>query len=98
MQDFNDDSPVPAKDVRLYTLHDLKQKPAWSLIDLSVMLGLPLSSLTQVMAEHPLPSFKLGRRVYVLQADAMDWLEEMSIKTSQHQTVTKRRRNSRRAA
>jgi hypothetical protein len=81
-------------DTRPSSLYDLKQRPAWDLVDWSIMLGLPLSTLQQILQEHPAPTFKLGRRVFILQADASDWLNDMSIKTAMH-TVTRRRRKVR---
>ena len=65
------------------TLVEINQRPAWSISDFASMLGLPLSTMVQVLAEHPAQTFKIGRRVYILKPDAMDWLNDLSIQTAQ---------------
>ncbi|GAA6143678.1 hypothetical protein [Hydrogenophaga sp. 5NK40-0174] len=53
-------------------------KPAWSFEELCVVLGLPESTVEQLARQDPRPPFfLLGRRRYILQADALDWLQDM---------------------
>jgi hypothetical protein len=53
---------------------DIAQKPCWDLSDLSTMLDLPHSTLIKVIDEHPAPLFLLGRKKYIWQKDAIEWL------------------------
>lgn len=54
------------------------QKPAWTFEEFSAVLGLPESTLEDLARQDPAPPFfLLGRRRYILQADALDWLEAM---------------------
>lgn len=48
-------------------------KPAWSFEELCVVLGLPDSTVEVIAREQPAPPFfLLGRRRYILRADALD--------------------------
>ena len=73
------------------TKQELFAAPAWDLVDLSFMLGLPLSTLKKVLADHPAPLFLLGRRKYILKEDAIDWLREISLRNAHTPRRNKRR-------
>lgn len=57
---------------------DVSQKPVWDLVDLSLMIGLPFSTLLKVLDEHPAPLFLLGRKKYIDRQDALDWLKSVA--------------------
>ncbi len=60
------------------SLGDLIAKPVWSFTDLTQIFGLPVSTLEQVLREHPAPFFLLGRRRFIKRGDAMDWLDDVA--------------------
>lgn len=57
---------------------ELNQKPAWSLKEFCFMSGLPLSSMQALLAANEAPMFKLGRRLFILRDDAVEWIYSMA--------------------
>ncbi len=61
-------------------LGDLIAAPALPLADIALFLDLPLSTVDKLRAQGKGPKcFKLGRRLYVRQADLREWLDAMAI-------------------
>ncbi|MFC3683418.1 hypothetical protein [Hydrogenophaga luteola] len=53
-------------------------KPAWTFDELCAVLGLPPATLELIARQEPAPPFfLLGRRRYILQADALEWLQDV---------------------
>jgi hypothetical protein len=53
-------------------------KPAWTFDEFRAVLGLPPATLELLARQEPPPPFfLLGRRRYILRADALNRLEEM---------------------
>ena len=71
----------------------LMQLPAIPATDFfSTVLGLPASTAEELIAQGQAPRmFLLGRRRYVLQADALAWLDQIA----ESNTYVKRRNNKR---
>jgi hypothetical protein len=57
----------------------LNAAPAMPLADFAAALDLPMSTMEKLRASGKGPrTFKLGRRLYVRQADQRDWLDAMA--------------------
>jgi len=62
----------------LIKIQEIKARPVWSLEDLSVITGMPPSSIRVQMARVPLVgAFTIGRRINFMQEAALDWLETL---------------------
>lgn len=57
---------------------ELSHKPAWSFAEFSAMAGVPVSSMQQILDVHEAPLFKIGRRLFILREDAIEWIQEMA--------------------
>jgi len=65
--------------LRRRRLGDLISAPALPLADVALFLDLPLSTVDKLRAQGKGPrTFKLGRRLYVRQADLREWLDAMA--------------------
>ena len=65
---------------RARRLGDLIAAPALPVGDVALFLGLPTSTIDLLRAQGKGPRcFKLGRRLYVRQADLRDWLDAMAV-------------------
>jgi predicted DNA-binding transcriptional regulator AlpA len=65
---------------RARRLGDLIAAPALPLADVAMFLDLPLSTVDKLRAQGKGPKcFKLGRRLYVRQADLREWLDHMAV-------------------
>ena len=61
-------------------MSDLIAAPALPVADVALFLGLPLSTVDKLRAQGKGPKcFRLGRRLYVLQADLRAWLDAMAV-------------------
>jgi hypothetical protein len=70
---------VPDYEERARRLGSLIAAPALPLADVSLFLDCPLSTLDMLRAQGRGPrTFKIGRRLYVRQADLRDWLDSMA--------------------
>lgn len=70
---------VPDSIERARRLGDLIAAPALPLADIAVFLGLPLSTVDKLRSQGKGPKcFRLGRRLYVRQADMREWLDRMA--------------------
>ena len=67
--------PLPTHHIQI---EQVSTKPLWSVIDLSIVLDCPTSTLNQVIAENPAPFFLLGRRKVIFREDALKWLREVA--------------------
>jgi hypothetical protein len=64
---------------RARRLGDLIAAPALPLADVALFLDLPLSTVDKLRAQGRGPKcFRLGRRLYVRQADLRGWLDRMA--------------------
>jgi hypothetical protein len=61
---------------------ELAASPALSVEEFAQLISLPLSTLEEVFKSHQPPLFLLGRRKYLLREDALQWLQEMSLRTA----------------
>jgi len=58
---------------------DLIAAPALPLIEVALFLDLPVSTLNKLHTQGRGPrTFKIGRRLYVRQADLRAWLDELA--------------------
>ena len=57
---------------------ELIHKPVWSFSELAKIFGLPASTLEGLAKDHPARFFVMGRRRFIKQADAMDWLDDVA--------------------
>ena len=65
---------------RARRLGDLIAAPAMPLAEVAMFLDLPLSTVDKLRATGKGPKcFKLGRRLYVRQADLREWLDRMAV-------------------
>lgn len=71
---------------------DLMARPALSFHDACALLDIPASTMHEVNREFPLPSFKIGRRIYIMRDDFIDWLDNLSGQTAVVPKLTKRRK------
>lgn len=79
MQNTSRDS-IPDYQERAHRLGDLIAAPALPLADIALFLDLPLSTVDKLRAQGKGPHcFKLGRRLYVRQADLREWLDQMAV-------------------
>lgn len=70
---------IPDYAERARRLGDLIAAPALPLADIALFLDLPLSTVDKLRAQGKGPKcFKLGRRLYVRQADLRSWLDAMA--------------------
>lgn len=67
--------PLPTHHIQI---EQVATKPIWSILDLSIVLEVPTSTLNQVIAENPAPFFLLGRRKVIFREDALQWLREVA--------------------
>lgn len=67
--------PLPTHHVQI---EQVATKPIWTMLDLSIILDVPTSTLNQVIAENPAPFFMLGRRKAIFREDALNWLREVA--------------------
>ena len=64
---------------RVRRMSDLINAPALPIADLALFLDLPLSTIDKLRMQGRGPKcFKLGRRLYVRQADLRAWLDVMA--------------------
>ena len=64
---------------RAQRLGDLIAAPVLPLADIALLLDLPLSTIDKLRAQGKGPKcFKIGRRLYVRQADLRAWLDTMA--------------------
>lgn len=78
MQTPRDDIPDYAE--RSRRMNDLIAAPALPVADVALFLDLPLSTIDKLRAQGKGPKcFRLGRRLYVRQADLREWLDAMSV-------------------
>jgi predicted DNA-binding transcriptional regulator AlpA len=76
---MTDRDAIPSYAERSQRLGDLIACPALPLADVALFLDLPLSTVDKLRAQGKGPRcFKLGRRLYVRQADLRDWLDQMA--------------------
>lgn len=74
-----DRDAIPDYAERARRLGDLIAAPALPLADISLFLDLPLSTLDKLRAQGQGPRcFRLGRRLYVRQADLRQWIDAMA--------------------
>lgn len=59
-------------------IEQVTSKPIWSLLDLSIILDVPTSTLNEVVKDNPAPFFLLGRRKVIFREDALAWLREVA--------------------
>jgi len=59
-------------------IEQISVKPIWSLVDLSIVTGTPVSTLNEVVKANPAPFFLLGRRKVMFREDALAWLREVA--------------------
>ena len=69
---------------------ELRAKPVWSFDEFLHLVGLPDSTAEVVLAETPVKFFTMGRRRFILQSDALSWLELMA----KRHPYTKRRNSA----
>lgn len=55
----------------------LKDKSVLSLEEVSALIGVPLSTLMEILDVVPAPIFLMGRRRKILSADLQHWLIEV---------------------
>lgn len=68
---------------RARRLGDLIAAPALPLMDVALFLDLPVSTLDALRARGTGPRcFKLGRRLYVRQADLRDWIDRIALEAA----------------
>src|SRR5437667_7541093 len=71
---------IPDYAERARRLGDLIAAPALPVADVALFLDLPLSTIDMLRAQGKGPRcFRLGRRLYVRQADLRDWLDAMAL-------------------
>jgi len=76
--DSRDALPDPQERAR--RLADLIAAPALPVSDVALFLDLPLSTMDKLRAQGKGPKcFRLGRRLYIRQADLRDWLDAMAL-------------------
>jgi hypothetical protein len=76
-KDTRDRPPDYAERVR--RMGDLIAAPAMPVADAAMLLDLPLRTMDQLRAQGKGPrTFKIGRRLFVRQADLRDWLDQMA--------------------
>jgi hypothetical protein len=76
--DSRDVRPDPQERAR--RLADLIAAPALPVSDVALFLDLPLSTMDKLRAQGKGPKcFRLGRRLYIRQADLRDWLDHMAV-------------------
>jgi predicted DNA-binding transcriptional regulator AlpA len=69
----------PDSTLRAARMPDLLAVPAMPLADVALFLDLPLSTVDKLRAQGKGPKcFRLGRRLYVRQADLRAWLDKMA--------------------
>jgi hypothetical protein len=69
----------PDYEERSRRMGDLIAAPALPLVDVSLFLDVPLSTLDKLRAEGRGPrTFKIGRRLYVRQGDMRAWLDALA--------------------
>jgi Helix-turn-helix domain len=70
---------IPDFGLRERRMPDLLATPALPIADVALYLDIPLSTLDLLRAKGQGPRcFRIGRRLYVLQADLRAWLERMA--------------------
>lgn len=70
---------VPDWAQRMARMSDLIAAPALPVADVALFLDLPLSTVDKLRAQGKGPrTFRLGRRLYVRQADLRAWLDQMA--------------------
>lgn len=69
---------------------ELRAKPVWSFDEFLHLVGLPDSTAELVLADTPAKFFTMGRRRFILQNDALAWLELMA----KRHPYTKRRNSA----
>lgn len=68
---------------RARRMPDLIASPALPLADVALFLDLPLSTLDALRGRGTGPRcFKLGRRLYVRQADLRDWIDRVAVEAA----------------
>lgn len=71
---------IPNWTERNHRLAGLAAAPVLPLADVALFLDLPLSTVDKLRAQgHGPQCFKLGRRLYVRQADLREWLDKMAV-------------------
>lgn len=77
----------PVVDPELNTeipVSELIHKPVWSFNELAKIFGLPASTLEMLAKDHPARFFVMGRRRFIKQSDAMDWLDDVASANPYH--------------
>lgn len=74
----------PIRHVRHVRLEEVQTKPIWSLLDMTLVLDIPTSTLNQVIEQNPAPFFLLGRRKAIFREDALKWLREVAERNPWH--------------
>jgi len=92
MQQQQSGDALEHQDQPLELYSEISARPAWDIKSLCIMLGLPKSTLYLEMSKHPAPLFLLGRRRYIMQEDALQWLQNVAKANSHTQ-----RKNTRKA-
>jgi len=67
--------PPPVQHVMI---EQVTTKPIWSLIDISLILDTPVSTLNEIIKANPAPFFLIGRRKMIFREDALVWLREVA--------------------
>jgi predicted DNA-binding transcriptional regulator AlpA len=76
----NSRDAIPDYEERARRLCDLIASPALPVADVALFLDLPLSTIDKLRGQGKGPKcFKLGRRLYVRQADLREWLDAMAL-------------------
>jgi hypothetical protein len=74
-----DRDAIPDYAERARRMGDFISAPVLPVADVALFLDLPLSTVDKLRAEGRGPAmFKLGRRLYVRQADLRSWLDRMA--------------------
>jgi hypothetical protein len=77
MPNLSDEFPDYAERAR--RMPDLIAAPALPLADVCILCDVPLSTLDKLRAQGRGPRcFKIGRRLYVRQADLRDWFDRLA--------------------
>jgi hypothetical protein len=79
MESKLDRDALPDYAERSRRLGDLIAAPALPLADVALFLDIPLSTVDKLRAQGRGPRcFRIGRRLYVRQADMRNWLDTMA--------------------
>jgi hypothetical protein len=74
----SDGVEAPQQRGRTQRLADLFAAPALPIAEVALFIGVPLSTIDKLRAQgHGPRTFKIGRRLFVLQEDLRDWLHHL---------------------